>query len=90
MREDYHYERRGTQAIFMFVDPIRGWRRVEACDSRTRVDWAEQVRRSLEEDYPDAKRVKWVCDNSKHFPPNTRVALRGDCRWFIRHAPEVG
>lgn len=64
VREDYHYERRGTQAIFMFVDPIRGWRRVEACDSRTRVDWAEQVRRSLEEDYPDAKRVKWVCDNS--------------------------
>jgi hypothetical protein len=62
-REDYHYERRGTQAVFMFVDPIRGWRRVECCDSRTRVDWAEQVRRLLEEDYPNAKRVKLVCDN---------------------------
>ena len=63
LREDYHYERRGTQAIFLFVDPLRGWRRVEACDSRTRVDWAEQVRRLLEEDYPHAKRVKLVCDN---------------------------
>ena len=23
-REDYHYERRGTQAIFMFFNPVRG------------------------------------------------------------------
>jgi hypothetical protein len=62
-REDYHYERRGVQAIFCFLDPVRGWRRVEACDSRTAVDWAEQVRRLLEEDYPRARKVKLVCDN---------------------------
>jgi hypothetical protein len=62
-REDYHYERRGTQALFCFFDPIRGWRRVEACDSRTRIDWAEQIRKLLEEDYPRAKKVKLVCDN---------------------------
>jgi hypothetical protein len=62
-REDYHYDRRGTQAVFMFFDPVRGWRRVEACDSRTRVDWAEQVRKLLEEDYPHARKVKVVCDN---------------------------
>lgn len=62
-REDYHYERRGTQAVFMFFDPIRGWRRVEATDSRTRVDWAEQIRRLLDEDYPLARKVKLVCDN---------------------------
>lgn len=62
-REDYHYERRGVQALFMFFDPIRGWRRVEACDSRTRRDWAEQVRQLLEEDYPLARKVKLVCDN---------------------------
>ena len=62
-REDYHYQRRGTQAIFCFFDPIRGWRRVSVCDSRTAVDWAEQVRVLLEEDYPEAKKVKLVCDN---------------------------
>jgi hypothetical protein len=62
-REDYHYERRGVQALFMFFDPIRGWRRVEACDSRTRVDWAEQIRKLLDEDYPLARKVKLVCDN---------------------------
>ena len=62
-REDYHYERRGTQAIFMFFDPIQGRRRVSCRDSRTRVDWAEEVRRLLDEDYPHAKKVKLVCDN---------------------------
>ena len=62
-REDYHYERRGTQALFMFFDPVRGWRRVEACDSRTRVDWAEQIRKLLDEDYPLARKIKLVCDN---------------------------
>jgi hypothetical protein len=63
VREDYHYERRGTQAIFMFFDPLRGWRRTSARDSRTRVDWAEEIRRLLDEDYPHARKVKLVCDN---------------------------
>jgi hypothetical protein len=62
-REDYHYERRGTQALFCFFDPVRGWRRVTARDGRTRVDWAEEVRRLLDEDYPHARRVTLVCDN---------------------------
>ncbi len=62
-REDYHYERRGTQALFMFFNPVSGWRRVSCRDSRTRVDWAEEVRRLLEEDYPRAKKIKLVCDN---------------------------
>jgi hypothetical protein len=62
-REDYHYERRGVQAIFLFFDPLRGWRRVASRDSRTRVDWAEEVRRLLDEDYPQAKKIKLVCDN---------------------------
>jgi DDE superfamily endonuclease len=63
LREDYHYERCGVQALFMFFDPLRGWRRVSVRDSRTRVDWAEEIRRLLEEDYPYARRVKLVCDN---------------------------
>jgi hypothetical protein len=62
-REDYHYERRGTQSIFCFFDPIRGWRRLAVQDSRTAVDWAEQIRILLEVDYPQARKVKLVCDN---------------------------
>lgn len=62
-KEDYHYERRGTQAIFLFFDPHRGWRRTSCRDHRTRIEWAEEVRRLLDEDYPQAKQVRLVCDN---------------------------
>ena len=62
-REDYHYERRGVRAIFLFFNPITGRRRVSCRDSRTRLDWAEEVRRLLDEDYPHARKVKLVCDN---------------------------
>jgi hypothetical protein len=28
LKEDYHYDRERMRALFMFFDPIRGWRRV--------------------------------------------------------------
>jgi hypothetical protein len=62
-REDYHDERRGTRAIVCFFDPNRGWRRMTVGDSRTAVDWAEQVRVLLDEDYPTARKVTLVCDH---------------------------
>lgn len=62
-RESDRYERNGVQAIFLFFDPIAGARRVSCRESRTRADWAEEVRRLLDEDYPTATKVKLVCDN---------------------------
>lgn len=62
-REDHHYQRKDVRAVFLFFDPLRGWRRVASCESRTRVDWAEQVCRLLTKDYPKAERVTLVCDN---------------------------
>lgn len=62
-KEDYHYERKGTQSIFMFFDPNRGWRSVRCREGRTRVIWAEEVRRLLDEEYAHADKVTLVCDN---------------------------
>ncbi len=62
-KEDYHYQRHGVRAIFMFFDPVRGWRRVTSRPQRTRTDWAEEVRRLLDKDYPHARKVRLVCDN---------------------------
>jgi hypothetical protein len=62
-KEDYHYTREGVQALFMFFDPHRGWRRVSNRDSRTRTDWAEEVRQLLDEDYSNARKVKLLSDN---------------------------
>jgi hypothetical protein len=60
---DYEYERKGTCNLFMFFEPLRGWRRVWVTDQRRKVEWACCVKALLEEDYPEAKKVLLVCDN---------------------------
>jgi hypothetical protein len=62
-RFDYEYERNGVASVFLFIDPLRGWRRVEATERRTRVDWARQVQRLVDHDYPQARRITLVMDN---------------------------
>ena len=61
--EDSAYVRHGTCSIFIFTEPLRGFRRVDVSQRRTRMDWAEQVRILLEEDYPNAPKVCLVMDN---------------------------
>jgi hypothetical protein len=62
-RYDYEYERNGTANIFMFTEPLAGWRKVSVTDRRTKVDWAHQVRDLLDVHYADAKLVTLVMDN---------------------------
>ncbi len=62
-REDYEYQREGTASIFLFTEALSGWRRVEARARRTAIDWAEEMRVLLEEDYADVEKVILVCDN---------------------------
>jgi len=40
-REDHHYQRQGVQAVFAFVDPLKGWWWVTHRDRRTRRDGVE-------------------------------------------------
>lgn len=47
----------------MFFNPIQGWRRVSSRDQRTRQDWAEEMRRLADEDYPAAELITIVLDN---------------------------
>lgn len=96
-REDHHYERKGVRSLFLFTDPIRGWRRVAPRDARTRLEWAEEVRRLLDEDYPDAKRVTLVCDNlnthdvaSLYFAFDAATAHRLARRLRIEYTPRNG
>ncbi len=62
-RYDYEYERMGTANHFLFTEPLGGWRRVHVRSRRTGIDWAQEVKTLLEEDYPDADQVTLVCDN---------------------------
>lgn len=62
-RIDYEYERAGTASIFMFAEPLSGWRKVSVRPQRTKVDWALEVAELLDTRYADAKSVILVCDN---------------------------
>ncbi len=62
-RYDYEYERCGTAALFLFVQPLAAWRKVSVREQRTKVDWAGEIEQLLEEDFPDAARLILVCDN---------------------------
>jgi hypothetical protein len=63
LRYDYEYERVGTANVFMFTEPLTGWRRVDVSEQRTGVDWAHQVQHLLDDHYPQAAKVRLVCDN---------------------------
>ena len=62
-RSDYEYKRAGTVSLFMFCEPLRGWREVSARPSRTKVDWAIEMQRLLTGRYAAAEKVTLVCDN---------------------------
>jgi hypothetical protein len=96
-RYDYEYTRNGTASIFLFSEPLEGWRKVDARKQRTKVDWAQEVRELLVTDYPNARKIILVCDNlNTHtigafyaaFPPDEASMLVK--RLEIHHTPKHG
>jgi hypothetical protein len=62
-RCDYEYVRNGTANLFMMVEPLGGWRRVNVTARRTKVDFANQIKELVEVHYPDAEKITLVMDN---------------------------
>jgi hypothetical protein len=97
LKVDSEYVRHGTCSIFCWVEPLAGWRRVDAQPRRTKIDWAGQVKRLLCVDYPEAETVVLVMDNlNTHgigslyeaFEPAEAHALAQ--RLEIHHTPKHG
>jgi len=97
LRFDNEYIRKGTCSIFMFSEPLKGWRNVSVSERRTKKDWAVQVAELLEVHYPDAAKVCFVMDNlNTHtisslyeaFPPEKARALAR--RMEIHYTPKHG
>ena len=97
-RTEHEYVREGTCSVWMFVEPLGGWRDVRATDRRTRKDWGAQVK-SLVDDprFAKAERITLVCDNlNTHdtpslyeaFPPEE--ARRLARKLEIVHTPKKG
>jgi hypothetical protein len=68
-RFDYEYRRGGPCYVHVAFEPLTGWRRVMVSERRTKREFAEEVRQLAEELYPDAEKIRLVCDNlSTHSP----------------------
>jgi hypothetical protein len=96
-RYDMEYERCGVAEVFLFTEPLGGWRRTAVTEHRARVDWAWQIRQLLETDYPQAELVVLVMDNlnthgiaSLYEAFEPEVARRLAQRLEIHHTPKHG
>lgn len=94
---DCEYERKGSCSIFMFTEPLGGWRHSKALPQRKCVDWANQMKWLLDEQYPDVQKVVLVSDNLnthnisslyKAFAP--QEAFRLAQRLEMHHTPKHG
>ena len=94
---DGEYKREGTCSIFIYTEPLAGWRHAEALDHRTKKDWAHMTKWLLDEQYPDAEKVVMVMDNlnthnisSFYAAFESEEALRLAKRLEIHYTPNHG
>jgi hypothetical protein len=97
LAHDYEYVRNGTANLFVFVEPLRGWRHVNVTSRRTKIDFAHQMKELADFHYPDAQKITLVMDNlNTHrmsclyeaFPPD--VARRIIEKIEVVHTPKHG
>lgn len=95
--QDSEYIRNGTCSIFLFTEPLAGFRYVTALEHSTKVNWARQMKHIADNVYPQAEKIIMVCDNlNTHdkssfyeaFPP--AEALRLAKRFEFHHTPKHG
>lgn len=93
---DYEYKRNGTANIFMFTEPLNAWRNATVRITKTKNDWALEIKELLDVYYPNANKVILVCDNySTHtmgalyatFPPEeaSRLLKRLEIHYTPKH-----
>jgi hypothetical protein len=62
-RIDYEYKREGTCNLFMFFQPLGGWRHVKVTERRTAKAYAECMKELVDVHFPDAILISVVQDN---------------------------
>lgn len=95
-RYDYEYVREGTCNIFGFFQPLKGWREMKVTSHRTAIDFAYCMKQLVDEQFPEAIKVKLVLDNLnthtpcsvyKAFPPSEakRILDRLEFHYTPKH-----
>jgi hypothetical protein len=62
-KADFEYERCGAANIFLASEPLKGMRYVDVTERKTKVDWAEFIKKIADEWYKDAEKITLVMDN---------------------------
>ena len=94
---DYEYKRSGIANIFMFVDRHKGWRKAKATTHKRAVDFAHCMKELVDEDFPEARKIRVVMDNFsthkpgslyKAYPPEEarRILNRLEFHYTPKHA----
>jgi len=95
---DYEHVREGSCNIWMFVEPLAGWRSVRVTKTKKSTDWAHQVKALVDHPrYAEAERITLVCDNlnthtlaSLYQAFSPEEAFRIASRINIVHTPKHG
>ena len=74
-RVDSEYERRGMANVLMAFEPLKGRREMRVTEHRRKQEFAEMMRKLAEEVYPDADRIRLVCDNLNTHSPGAFYEL---------------
>ena len=69
-RQNYEYERNGTCAVLMAVEPLGGYRIANVTAQRAKKDYAAFMK-NLAGSYPDAKKIVLVQDNLNTHNPSS-------------------
>ncbi len=85
-RYDYEYERHGTCNLFMFCQPLAGWRQVKITARRTKIDFAEGMRELVDVHFPQAEVIRVVLDNLNTHTPGAlyEVLAPDEARRILR------
>jgi DDE superfamily endonuclease len=69
VRYDYEYRREGSCNLFMFLEPLQGWRHVKVTDRRTAQDFAHCMQDLVDRHFPQATVISVVLDNLNTHTP---------------------
>jgi transposase len=68
-RYDYEYKREGTCNLFLFFQPVGGWRHVKVTERRTTLDFAQCMKDLVDIHFPKATLISVVLDKENTHTP---------------------
>jgi hypothetical protein len=66
---DYEYRRNGTCNLFVFFQPLVGWRQVKVTKRRTKLDFAQCMKEMVDVLFPEAEQIRVTLDNLNTHTP---------------------